>query len=373
MISESYKILLLGGTGTLSTAVLNSAIKNGYNVSVFNRGHNNSLLPHEVEILKGDFKAEGGLSILKDRYFDVIVDFLSRVPADINRVYGTLGNNCRQYIFISSACVYRRERNDFPIVESSPKPNPDWNYNVEKYECELLLKEFSKKVSSYYTIVRPYITYDDQRIPLGIAPAYKYHKTIIERIKSGKPMLVWDEGHAITTVTHTEDFAKALTGLFLNEKARNEDFHITSSFQYTVKDVLLALYEILGCPPNIISVSTDQLCKLLPRYASMLKGDRSLDAIFNNKKIKDAVPNLSFDINLFEGLKRNYAYYKNVIEYEYDYEFDAQMDRVAKSFGVHTSYINYSNDSKSHRIVYLLFKYLPYKLARKVCRILKLR
>ena len=79
---------------------------------------------------------------------------------------------------------------------------------------------------SSYTIVRPYITYNSERIPLGISPAYKFHKTVLERIKNGKPWFVWDDGKALTTLTYTEDFAVGMVGLFLNEKAKNEKYDV---------------------------------------------------------------------------------------------------------------------------------------------------
>ena len=50
------RVLLLGGTGTLSSAVLKRTLEKGWNISVFNRGNNNKNIPSDVEIIKGDFK-----------------------------------------------------------------------------------------------------------------------------------------------------------------------------------------------------------------------------------------------------------------------------------------------------------------------------
>ena len=362
------RVLLLGGTGTLSSAVLKRALENGWNISVFNRGNNNKNIPSDVEIIKGDFKQIANCDKFRNATYDVVIDFLSRIPEDIDRSYPIFKNICKQYIFISSACVYRRAPSDFPIKETSPMPNSNWNYNVQKYECEKKLGSLSTDATSYYTIVRPYITYDDNRIPLGIAPAYKYHKTIIERIRSGKPMFVWDNGEAVSTITYTDDFARGLVGLFMNDKAKNQAFHIVSDYQYTGKQILLELYSALGKTPNIISVSSDKFCKLMPKYSDMIKGDRALDAKFDNSKIKDAVPGLTFEINIKEGLKRIVSHYESMTDAEYDYEFDAQMDRAAMKCGVKTKYIPYPSLQKPKRLKYLIFKLFPYKLAKKIGR-----
>lgn len=50
-----YKVLLIGGTGTLSYAVLQMALGKGHNVTIFNRGKAHADLPKRVKAFKGDF------------------------------------------------------------------------------------------------------------------------------------------------------------------------------------------------------------------------------------------------------------------------------------------------------------------------------
>ena len=365
---SKINILLLGGTGTLSSAVMHEALHKGYSVTIMNRGIRKKNVPNGVEQLTCDFKNGAALeSIFTDRKFDVIVDFLSRKKEDIERVYPIFSTKCQQYIFISSACVYRRALNDFPILETSPMPNNDWQYNIEKYECEKKLIELSRIKDSVYTIIRPYITYDDERIPLGLTPSYHYHRTIIERLREGKPWFVWDEGRAITTLTHTDDFAQAMVGLFLNINAYNEDFHITSGYQCTQLELVELLFNKLGLCPNIISFGTSEIVNTLPEYRGLLMGDRSLDAVFDNSKIINAVPGLSFDIDIEQGIERILNYWAASSNYDYDYRFDAKIDRlIGKCTKV--NYIRYRDDSSNSRFVYYCYRYLPLKIATRLMR-----
>lgn len=366
------KILLLGGTGTLSRAVLDRALEKGYSVTIMNRGSNNGSLPECVKVIVSDFYDTNSLiSKFKGQQFDVVVDFLSRTTSDIARIYPLFKNSCQQYIFISSSCVYRRYKDDFPIKEDSPKPNENWKYNIEKFKCEEELRRLSQNASSFYTIIRPYITYNDERIPFGIAPVYRYHKTIIERIKAGKPWFVWDGGNAICTITHTCDFAVGVVGLFLNEKARNEDFHITSDFRYSQREIVEALFLKLNKAINIVDFSTNELCKLLPQYREMLIGDRSLDAIFDNSKIKNAVPELEFSIDINKGLDRIIKYWDNFPSYLYDYEFDSIIDKIMSHKHYKVKYVKYPNAKTHSKIIYYLFKILPYKVAVRLNRIIR--
>ena len=366
-------ILLFGGTGTLSTAVRKIALEEGHNITIFNRGSKNIEIPTEVRIVIGDFKNRESIkNSFSGSTFDVVIDFLSRIPKDIERVYPLFKDRCKQYIFISTACVYRRSTGDFPIREDSAKPNKDWDYNIQKFECEQKLIKLSKQASSFYTIVRPYITYDEERIPIGIAPAYKYHRTIIERIKVGKPMFVWDNGIPMTTVTNTEDFAKAVVGLFLNDKARNEDFHITSDFCYSIKELLEIIYDAIGVNANIISFSSEEIAEVMPQYGKMLKGDRALDAIFDNSKIKEAVPGLSFRVNMKEGMRRILNYYDSLNSKEYDYAFEGQVDRLMKKAGIKCKFERYPGTKGNSKLEYLIYRELPFKYANKLCHLLKL-
>ena len=359
------KILLLGGTGTLSSAVLKEAIIKGFDVTIMNRGLSKRPTESQVKTVLCDFRNTDELiEKFKATHYDVIVDFLSRRKTDIDRIYPFFAKRCSQYIFISSSCVYRRAAEDLPIVETSPKPNVNWSYNVEKNDCEKRLIELSQAESSNYTIIRPYITYDDERIPFGITPSYHYHRTIIERFKSGKPWFIWDEGHVETTITHTLDFARALVGLFLNNKAINEDFHITSDYHCTQKDLLETFFVKLGLTPCFHNFSSDELSAILPEYKGLLLGDRSLDAIFDNTKLKAAIPGFTFEIDIDRGLERVISYWEHSNNYDYDFKFDARIDRLL-SKKCNARFIPYTNANPSARKTYFFYRYLPLTIASR--------
>lgn len=364
-------ILLFGGSGTLSFTVLNSILRNKEaEVWIFNRGNNNAAIPLSVHILIGNFYDTSSIQqAIGELEFDVVIDFLSRTPEDIARIYPLFIDRCTQYIFISTACVFKRERFDFPIIEKSSKPNTKWKYSVQKYECEKLLKRISEGHKPYFTIIRPYITYDDKRIPYGIAPEYKYHRTIIERIKSGKPMFVWNNGENITTLTSVADFAPAVVGLLLNPKAVNEDFNIVSNFTYKWKDVLNILYSRLGCKPFIVNVPLEDIYRQMPDMKEMLEGDRALDAVFDNTKIKCAVPNLAFTTSLEQGIDCIIKHYSKDTAKLYDYTFDARIDKLISTVNP-TADIGYKKYEGakllSSLFTYMIYRYLHFTFASRI-------
>lgn len=368
MNNGAIKVLLFGGTGTLSYAVLKEALKLGYSITIFNRGKELVHLPDGVKVIIGDFFNVASLKKVSNENFDVVVDFLSRKPSDIERVYPFFMNKCKQYIFISSACVYRRCKEDFPITEDSIKPNNDWSYNTEKYLCEKLLENYSSIATSYYTIIRPYITYDEKRVPLGLTPSYAFHRTIIERFKKNKPWFVWNGGDIYSTVTYSSDFAVGVVGLFLNEKSKYEDFHIVSDFCYTQNELIEILKEKLHSSSKIVDFSVCELSLFFPNFKSMLVGDRALDAIFNNSKIKNAVPNLNFATSINDGLEKVISYWDCCNKYDYDYRFEGLLDKALGKKGIKTTFVKYPNCRQVDKFIYLSYKYLPIRLAYKLTR-----
>lgn len=356
------KILLIGGTGVLSTDIVLECLRSNFDVTVLNRGNHISELPSDVKFLKANIRCEKEvLSVIGHNEYDVIVDFLSTDPKDFERTYSIFANRCIQYVYISSACVFRRALEDGVINENSPKPNFDLQYSIDKYNSEQLLVRLAPSKKSQFTIVRPYITYNNNRIPYGIMPQARYHGTVIKRLQFGKPMFVWDNGSAICTLTHTKDFAYNLIQLFGNERAYNQDFNLVGDFTYTWKEVLEILCQILNVPCNIVSIQTETISKILPCYKEQLEGDRSLNAIFDNKKLKSAIKDYRQTIDLKYGIKiavDNYV--NNNFISGIDYQFDARIDKLLSLQGVKgLVFVDYlENATNRQKFMYWKYRYL---------------
>lgn len=354
------EVLLLGGTGTLSTDIMLLSLQKGHSVYILNRGNSNQNVPQHVKILKADIKnSDSVISAIESLHFDVVVDFLSRTSNDLEHTYIIFKDICKQYIFISTACVYKREEDQI-IAENSEMPNINWSYNIEKFECEQKLKELASK--HIYTIVRPYITYDRKRIPYGITPAdYQQGWTIIGRFLAHKPMFIWNDGNNTCTLTSAKDFAEGVVGLFMNPKAKNESFHITSNEVLTWNEVLHTLKDVLNSKSEIIHIPVKEIIKDFPEYKGMLLGDRTLNAHFSNKKIREAVPSfnptpkLKDEITCIIQNYRDNRYFKGI-----DYVWDAKVDRlISRYYPNNTKFVDYLQmHSRRDYTIYLLHRYL---------------
>jgi len=371
-----YKILIIGGTGVLSTDVVELCLIKRHTVYILNRGRNVQSVPKEVVFLKADIKNSAQVNeILKDLYFDVVVDFISYHITDIKNSLSLFKKKCHQLIFISSAVVYRRAKEDGIITEDSPLVNPNWDYSVNKADCERYLISQCAELRLKYTIVRPYITYGNSRIPYGIMPPYGWHWTLIERILNNKPIFIWDQGKTVVTLTHSSDFAKGLVGLFCNPKAYNESLHIVSDESISWKELLNLIGRLIDKKPLITEIPSAYAAAKLPSFKGMILGDRSLDAVFDNSKIKSAVPEFICTTPMKKGISQSLEYYRdNNFLKGIDYKWDAQMDKLIYEYlkendpdklnMYNLKFAKYIEGSFKDKFLYSIYRYFPKVLIR---------
>ncbi len=160
-------ILMVGGTGTISYDATCFFLQQGHTVYLLNRGNRNSITHQNIKYIIGDANDYTSMQqALSDYIFDVIIDFIIFTPAQMTARMRIYEGKCKQFIFISSATAYKLT--DGIYYESSDLGNDKWKYSRDKRECEEYLSDNIKKHSYQYTIIRPYITYDNRRIPFPV-------------------------------------------------------------------------------------------------------------------------------------------------------------------------------------------------------------
>lgn len=117
---KPLRILILGGTAFIGPAFVEQALQRGHSITVFNRGiteKRKGSLGDDVERLVGDRDPGkgNGLSALKGKSWDVVLDNSGFYPRHVKASAELLAPNIKQYIFVSSISVYAR----------SDRPNAD--------------------------------------------------------------------------------------------------------------------------------------------------------------------------------------------------------------------------------------------------------
>jgi len=290
------KVLFIGGTGVISSACAQLAVERGLALCLLNRGQTPCRMPSGVEILQGDIRDKEAIkSILKNRTFDVVVDWIVFTPDHLETDLELFRDRTAQYVFISSASVYQTPPVLLPVTESTPLCNPYWAYARAKIACEERLVRAYREEGFPVTIVRPSHTYDRTLLPV------RGQYTTVARMRAGKKVIVHGDGTSLWTLTHHQDFAKGLVGLLGNHRALGEAFHITYDEVLTWNQIFEIVAKAAGAPARLVHVPSELIAAFDAEWGASLLGDKAHSMIFDNTKIKRLVPDYAATIPFSRG------------------------------------------------------------------------
>ena len=272
------KVLIIGGTGNISSSVSRLAVEKGCSLTILNRGNREKI--EGAEHLTADVTDEKSIrKAIAGRSWDVVADFIAFNADDAARDISVFSGRTGQFMFISSASCYAKPVTSYPITESVPLNNPYSDYAKNKIAAERTFMRAFEEDGFPVTIVRPSHTYAT-RFPFPVGNGGEY--TIVDRIRRGLPIISPGDGTSLWTVTHSDDFAKGFTGLFALTKAIGNAYHITSDEVLTWNMIFQEVGKAVGMEPEIIHAPSDVIAKEDPSAVAGLIGDKQWSLIFDN-------------------------------------------------------------------------------------------
>jgi nucleoside-diphosphate-sugar epimerase len=328
------RILLIGGTGIISTACTGLAVARGHDVTILNRGLR-PIAPG-ARSLVADVKSEASLAAALDgKTWDVVVNFLAFGPDDVARDVARFKGRVGQYFFISSASAYQRPVRHYLITEETPLENPLWDYSRAKIAAEETLRRAHRDAGFPGVIIRPSLTYGDTQITLAVNSWLKSY-TAVDRMRRGRPVIIPGDGTSLWTITHNSDFAKGLVGLFGNAAASGEAFHITSDEVLTWNQYYAAVAHAAGVgQPNFVHIASDFLTTCAPDMTGSLLGDKVTSVVFDNSKIKRFVPGFACTTPYAVGIAKTMAWFDaDPSRRQVDDATNALHERIVEAYAV---------------------------------------
>lgn len=292
---NNKNILIFGGTGAMGSPLVNILSEKGCNVYITSRSSRED--SGNIHYLKGNALDDNfAFEVLKSRKWDAIVDFMVYSTQKLKDRIEKLVEATDQYVFISSCRVFADE--DEIITEKSPRlldVSKDTEYlKTDEYALRKAREENIVRKYPNITIVRPSVTFNDRRLQLGVYEVEDW----LDRVLFDRTIVFSrDIASHITTMTYGEDVAKGIAGLIGNPKAIGEDFNIVTSEYMLWGDVLQLYVDILqerGFSPKIKMI--DQALNLrIKKWQYQVKYARLFNRRFDNSKILDTVPGLTFE------------------------------------------------------------------------------
>lgn len=326
------KILFIGGTGTISSAITQQLATTKHELWLLNRGNRKSEVPGNVKQIIADINDEEEvLRQLGDMRFDAVCDFIGFVPAQVERDFRLFAGRTRQYLYISSASAYNKPARSYVINEGTTLANPHWQYSRDKIACEELLLKHYREDGFPVTIIRPSHTYCERSVPTSVhGPKGSWQ--VLKRMMEGKQVIVHGDGSSLWTMTWNGDFAKGFIGLLGNPHAIGEVFQIMSDESLTWNQIYQTVADALGVEYKPYYVSSEFLAAVAPAEYDLegnLTGDKAVTVVFDCSKLKRAVPGFQATTRFDEGVRRcvNYILAHPELQVE-EPAFDAWCDRV---------------------------------------------
>jgi nucleoside-diphosphate-sugar epimerase len=325
------KVLFIGGTGTISTAISRQLLAQETELYLLNRGNRNQVFSGPVTEIRCDINNEAeAAEKLKGLSFDVVADFIAFKRDQAERDFRLFKDKTKQYIFISSASAYQKPPSDYRVSEGTILSNPWWLYSRDKMACEEFLFKKYREEGFPVTVVRPSHTYDERSVPLGVHGKNGSWQ-VIKRMLTGKPVIIHGDGTSLWTMTSSSDFARGFIGLMGNIHALGEAVQITSDETLTWNQIYQTIAGALEVPLKAVHISSEflALCGKEYDFTGGLLGDKAHSLVFDNTKLKRLVPGFTAHIRFDVGIRATINYIRSHPEHQReDPDFDAWCDRL---------------------------------------------
>lgn len=298
-------ILVLGGTGAMGTHLIDFFSENNdINVTVTSRKKRTS--HGNIHYIVGNARNNDFMNdLLKNTHYDVIVDFMNYNYEEFMACHCSLLAACEHYIFVSSSRVYANY--DGRITENCPRlletSDDEAFLATNRYALRKAREEDMLRASGMtnYSIIRPYITYSNRRLQLGIYEKEEW----LYRVLNDKPIIM-SEGilNKMTTLTFGRDVSFGIYQIALG-KPLADAVHITTMENMTWMEILKIYASIIKeqTGKNIILYTSHEIGSIEMLYEGGYNTiyDRQWNRIFDNAMAEKVCGHIDY-LSMRKGL-----------------------------------------------------------------------
>lgn len=354
------KILLIGGTGAMGSHLTEILASNKNNeVFITTRKKRESI--GNIFYIVGNAHDNNFLKTLLKDNWDVIVDFMVYNTNEFRSRIIDLLNSCKQYVFLSSSRVYADSNT--PIREVDKRlldvcKDREYQltdeYALTKARQENILQESGK---SNWTIIRPYITFAENRLQLGVLELQDW----LYRALLGHTIVFSEDiSQRYTTLTYGYDVARGIASILGNEKAFGRAFHITQSKSMKWGEILNIYLDIIlnetGIKPKVKMVAEHPYVTDKGRRYQVIY-DRRYNRKFDNSAINEFIDTSSF-LSTEEGIKKSLTTFirqNKAKKFTLNPSHEGKYDRITNERMSLALF-----DGIKSKTIYLLERYFPY-------------
>jgi len=257
------KILVIGGTGFISSHLVRLLMDRGHAVSAFTRGKRDvdPGLQNGVTWIRGDRDSRGDLeSVAKDGRYDVVYDMVAYEAAHSQEAARVFRGRVGRFVHCSTISVYMvadkvrcpitEDQDKGPLMPFFPRNPFGMDYGIKKRACERVLWEAHDDRLFSVSVLRPaYVS--------GPGDPASRDWFWVERILDGGPLLVPGSGDIVFQQVFVDDVAGMFAELPERSGTAGKAYNVAGEEIFSLNDYLHVLGELVGRPVTLVHLDQE--------------------------------------------------------------------------------------------------------------------
>ncbi len=295
-------VLIIGGTGLISTGIVKHLLARNVEVTMLNRGQHENRFDPQVRQLTGDRNDPAFLpGAARDVRYDVIIDMICFTPEQAEADVGAFAGRCDHFIFCSTVCTYGTRTPSSILVDESFPQEPISDYGRNKLACERIFHDAGAQNKFNTTIIRPSCTYG----PGGrLIDNLEFDPSSWDRIERGLPVLCAGDGLGLWVATHRDDVGKLFAYAALSPVSYGQSYNATRDRNYTWRDHYREAAAALGKQAQVLFMPAQWIINHDPRRFGLLREITQFHGAYTSDKAKRDIPEFHCDIDFLEGARQ---------------------------------------------------------------------
>jgi nucleoside-diphosphate-sugar epimerase len=258
-------VLVIGGTGFLSSTLVAACLSAGHHVSIVTRGRSHQAPPDGVEALVANRSDPDALrTALDGRTFDIVLDSILYRPEDAHSAVDLFrGGRTGRYVFISTDFVYGGEPRTFPLDEDAPR-HASGNYGRNKALCEDVFFDAWERERFPAVILRPPHILGVGGL-LGTGSLEGRDPWLLWKLRNGWPIPLLDGGALLIQPVHKNDIARACLAVCQTDKTLGRAYNLAGPDCVTSRRYYEIVADVAGAPPPLCEAARRRLFGRLSR------------------------------------------------------------------------------------------------------------
>jgi len=294
-------VVVIGGTGNISTAIVRLLVEVGHAVTVFNRGQTPGL-PPGVKTMVGNRQERPAFeAAMQAGRFDAAIDMISYTAEDAESAVRAF-RGIRHLIHCSTVCTYGVDYDWLPVTEDHPL-RPITDYGRNKAAADRVLLAACYRGDLPVTIIKPTTTFGPRWTMLR---QIAWDGSWVDRVRQGRPIAVCGDGRALHQWMYVDDAAPAFVFALGRERCFGQTYNLMKTEFGTWADYHRTAMAVIGREVELVGVPLHSLLAAGVPQVEICRDIFSHNTIYSPARLMRDVPEFRPRMSLAEGLARVY-------------------------------------------------------------------